>query len=326
MIQNVLIGISAGAASALLSVAGAYGPSSSIVLVIFAGLPILIAAIGWSHRAALVGIVVAGIGFAATFNLIAAAVLVATVGVPAWWLGYLALLARPDEKTGGLEWYPAGNLVFWAAILGGATVAFAIPFYGLDEATLQATLRTIIERAIRLRTDTPGDQPLSLPGVSDPTPLIDFFVIVAPFMSATAGALINIANLWLAGVIVRISGRLHRPWPDIPAMRFPPYAFAITAAVLALSFVPGIAGIFAGIFGTVTLIAYGALGLAVLHAVTRGMKNRGFVLSTFYIALFIVVGRQGWPILVLSLIGLADAALNLRARIAAWRGQPPART
>src|ERR1035438_5291786 len=40
------------------------------------------------------------------------------VGLPAWWLGYLALLARPasaiDPK---LEWYPVGKLVLWAALL-----------------------------------------------------------------------------------------------------------------------------------------------------------------------------------------------------------------
>jgi hypothetical protein len=36
--------------------------------------------------------------------------------------------------------------------------------------------------------------------------------------------------------------------------------------------------------------------------------------------------RQGWPIMMLSLIGLADAAFNLRARFTAWRGQPPAHT
>jgi len=42
------MGIGAGAASTMLLLAAAYGPSGAILLVIFAGLPILIAAIGGS--------------------------------------------------------------------------------------------------------------------------------------------------------------------------------------------------------------------------------------------------------------------------------------
>jgi hypothetical protein len=323
MVQNILIGIGAGAASALLSVASVFGPPSAVLLVIFAGLPIMIAAIGWSHRSALLAIAVAGAVMLALFNFKVAIAMMLTVGVPAWWLGYLALLAR-SEPDGRLEWYPVGGLVFWAALLGGATVALALPFYGLDQETLQKSLRTVIERAVRLRSDTGLDGPLVLPGVSDPAATIDFFVFIAPFMSAMASTMVNFLNLWLAGLVVRISGRLKRPWPDIPAMAFPRYAFAVAAIALAASFVPDIVGIFAGIFATVTLIAYGTLGLAVLHAVTRGMKNRSFILSSFYFALLLLSMRQGWPIMLLSLIGLADAAFNLRARLAALRGPPPA--
>lgn len=320
MLPHVLIGIGAGAASALLSVAGAFGPPAAILLVVFAGLPIMIAALGWSHFSALVAIVVAFLGMFAMFNFTVAIALALTVGLPAWWLGYLALLARPTAEAGVLEWYPVGGLVFWAALLGGATVAFALPFYGLDEATLQATLREVITRAVRLRSGGGIDGPLVIPGVSDPEKLVDFFAYVAPFMSAIAGAIVNFVNLWLAAQIVRISGRLRRPWPEIPAMRFPRYAFAFTVATLALSFLPDIFGIFAGVFGIVTLIAYGVLGLAVIHTVTRGTRVRGAILTTTYASLAILI----WPILIAMLIGLADSIFDFRARFAAWRGTPPA--
>jgi hypothetical protein len=138
-------------------------------------------------------------------------------------------------------------------------------------------------------------------------------------MSAMVGTIINLLNLWLAGVVTRVSGRLNRPWPDIPSMRFPAYAFAIAAVTLALSFVSGIVGIFAGIFATAILVAYAVLGLAVLHGITRGMRTRSVILTFAYAALFL----QGWPILIASLLGLADAAFDLRARLAAWRGLPP---
>ena len=82
-----------------------------------APLPILIAAMGWSHWAALIAALVASSGLAAVFGGFFFLTFLAGVALPAWWLGYLALLARPvATATGGLEWYPAGHLVFWAAL------------------------------------------------------------------------------------------------------------------------------------------------------------------------------------------------------------------
>jgi hypothetical protein len=323
MVQNLLMGIGAGAASAMLLLAAVYGPSSAIVLVIFAGLPLLIAAIGWSHRAALAGIAVMALLLGLTLqSFLATGTIVLTIGAPAWWLGYLVMLARPNA-TGGLEWYPSGNLVVWCALLAAATVALAIPFYGTDEASVQAAMRSAFERAMRLRAGTPADEQVVIPGVSDPGPFIELLVIIAPLVSAAIGTVVNLLNLWLAGVITRVSGRLNRPWPELPSMRFPPYAFAIAAVSLALSFVSGILGIFAGIVATAMLVAYAVLGLAVFHAVTRDMKNRGFILGVFYVGLFLLSARQGWPIMIVTLIGFADALFNLRARLAAWRGLPP---
>ncbi len=68
-------------------------------------------------------------------------------------------------------------------------------------------------------------------------------------------------------------------------------------------------------------MAYGMLGFAVLHAITRGMASRIFLLAGVYIAVLVL----GWPVLALCLLGLIEAVIDLRARIAATRG-PPART
>ena len=56
----------------------------------------------------------------------------ADAGIPAWWLGYLVMLARPLAAAGNgqeqqpLEWYPIGRIVMWAAILA-AMVVIAAP-------------------------------------------------------------------------------------------------------------------------------------------------------------------------------------------------------
>jgi hypothetical protein len=69
-------------------------------------------------------------------------------------------------------------------------------------------------------------------------------------------------------------------------------------------------------------MAYAILGFAVLHMITRGMGSRPFTLSGVYVAVFIF----GWPVLVLSLLGLADTALDLRGRAARRRGPPNPQT
>ena len=65
------------------------------------------------------------------------------------------------------------------------------------------------------------------------------------------------------------SRRLGRPWPDLAAMTFPRPVMAALAIAVGLSLVGGLIGIIAGVLAASLLMAYGVLGLAVLHAVTR---------------------------------------------------------
>ena len=99
--QLYLIGVSAGAAAALLFASVASGSALSVLLFYLAPLPILIAALGWSHWAALIAAVVASASLAAIFGSYFFVGFLICVGLPAWWLGYLALLARPAATPGG---------------------------------------------------------------------------------------------------------------------------------------------------------------------------------------------------------------------------------
>ena len=68
MANVLLIGLGAGAASALLFASVASGSPLSVLLFYLAPLPILIAAIGWSHWAALFAAGAAALGLAAAFG------------------------------------------------------------------------------------------------------------------------------------------------------------------------------------------------------------------------------------------------------------------
>ena len=130
MIQIVLVGFGAGAAAALLFASVVSGSLAAVFLFYLAPLPIMIAALGWSHLAGLIAAASATAVVAVLSGVFLIAVPVIAFG--AWWLGYLAMLARPATNGGGdvLEWYPVGRLVLWAAVIGTLIVAAAVPNFG----------------------------------------------------------------------------------------------------------------------------------------------------------------------------------------------------
>src|SRR5882724_2709092 len=101
MMQIVLIGLGAGAASALLFASIVSGTTLAFLLANFAQLPIMIAAIGWTHLAGLAALLIASAGLTVALGGSIAFVFFIGIGLPAWWIGYLALLARggPDAST-----------------------------------------------------------------------------------------------------------------------------------------------------------------------------------------------------------------------------------
>jgi magnesium-transporting ATPase (P-type) len=321
MMQIIFIGIAAGAASALLFASVASGSLLSIPLFYLAPLPILIAALGWSHVAALVAALVAAGCLAATLGTFFLLTFLIGVGLPAWWLGYLALLARPsaDPQAQTLEWYPVGRLVFWTAILSAAVVMLALLNIGSDAESFRTGLRAAFERVLRAQTQTPADAPIRGPGGTDAQGFVDFLVLIVPPTAAVLATLTNIIALWLAGRVVKISGRLRRPWPDLAAMTFPSFAPLLLVGAIFGSFLPDMAGVMAAILAAALLMAYGLLGLAVLHALTRHFASRGFILGAIYASIAVF----GWPMLLASGLGLVDSAIDLRGRAAKKRGAPP---
>ncbi len=312
MTQLVLIGIGAGAATALLFASVASGSLISVLLFYLAPLPILIAALGWSHWAALIAAVFASAGLATVFGSFMFAAFLFGIGLPAWWLGYLTLLGRPTGQPApnDMEWYPPGHLVVWAAILGALIVTAALINFGSGEDGFRAALRNGLERMLKFQARK-GPMP-------DINRLVDFLVLALPPAAAVLTTIVNVLNLWLAGRIVAMSGRLKRPQPDLPSMQFPSYAPLLTGAAIAASFLPGMIGTAAGVLAAAMLMAYAMLGFAVLHHITRGMNGRVFMLGGAYVSVMVL----GWPALLMMLLGLTDTALDIRGRVAGRRGPP----
>jgi len=195
-------------------------------------------------------------------------------------------------------------------------VIVAIPNFGTDAESFRAGLRAALNAILRAEISAPADGPSGMPARADR--LIEFLVSAIPLAAAVLATITNLFNLWLAARIVKFSGRLTRPWPELADLRFPPLLTAALAFAVALSFVDGLLGIVAGIASAALLLAYGVLGFAVLHAITRGLQVRPFLLGLAYAAVLLI----GWPMLALCLLGLIDAAFDLRGRVARKRGPP----
>ena len=335
MIQIVLVGLGAGAAAALLFASMVSGLPAAMLLLLLAPLPILIVSLGWSHWAGVIAAATAG-GCLAMVDPEVGAAFLFGVGFPAWWLGYLTLLARPaaagsvsapagpgsalaDPRSvlADPEWYPVGRLVLWAAGISAVLVGATLLALGTDLTTLQNTLRPLLDTRL---DDVIADQ---LDDPAEAARLVDIMLMFLPGAVAASLALVTVLNLWLAGRIVKISQRLSRPWPRISDMRFPAFAPAVLGAAVAGSFLPDLIGLSFSAVAASLMIAHVLLGLAVIHAVTVGLNARGFILGSVYAAIVLFSWPIRWPLLFIGLLGITDALFDLRALIARRR-QPPA--
>lgn len=328
MTQYLGIGIGAGLVSALLFGVLLKGTLLAFVLNLVSPLPILIVGLGWSHRAALAAAVTGSLALALAVSPSLGLGFAAYLALPAWWLAYLTLLGRqtPDGST---EWYPTGRLLGWVGgTAGAAVVAIALLSSSSYEA-YQTQMRQLAGNLVRVqmreapapapRTEQGSDQGAEMPTEpADPkakaqaelhAELAEAMARLLPGIAATGLALLLVFYLWASARIVRLSGRLLRPWPDIPSTAMPRGILGLLALAVVLSLTPG----YPGVFGTALVGALCAVfalqGLAAFHDRSRGRPGRGALLFGLYLILFVT---QGIALVALTLFGLADTALDRR--------------
>lgn len=336
MAQHIGIGIGAGLVSALLFGVLLKATPLAILLYLVAPLPILIVGLGWSHKAALwaaaAGSLALGVAIAPFMGLAFGAY----IALPAWWLAYLTLLGR--ETPRGLEWYPTGRLLGWiAATAALAFIAIAVlssPNHAAFDRQLRSLAQTLVQArmpaprttgeasradASPAETDRPGPDAGRDTGDGGQTEddqadvtrseMADALARVVPAFAANGLALLLTFYLWASARIVRISGRLPRPWPDLPSTTMPRTTLATLGAALLMCFVPGYVGVFGVALVGALSAAFALQGLAAFHDRSRGRPGRTLMLFGLYLILFVT---QGIALVALTLFGLADTALDRR--------------
>ena len=306
VLMNAFVAVASGAGGAILFFLAARGTWAGMVLSYFAPLPLMVATLGFGFAAGgagvLAGALVAGLFGAPIVGLVVGGGLL----LPAYLLSITALRAPgappADSRATSIVMVA---MVFAAALSGTILVSLVMAHSGVAGArnaitsALLPVLRTIIQDS-------------QFTGSITSEELARLIINVAPAVIAGSMFFMLVANIYLAGRVALISGRLNRPWPLIAdTLALPASAAALLALSCGLVFVGGTVGIVSSIFVSVLVCGFSLQGLAVIHTVTRGMSVRGGLLFALYALIACV---PPWPLLALALVGFIDAAFNLRQR------------
>jgi hypothetical protein len=311
MIAIISIALAAGLASALMFASITSGEAISLLLINLAPLPLMVVGLVWGPLGAAVGGTAATVAIASLFGLSYCGVFAVVNVLPAWWLAHLVLLARPREDTAAagpddvLEWYPVGRILLWIVVLATIITTTTLLMMGSDAASIHNTIRK------------GWDDLFESSGLALNDSTLDALVVIAPIGAEMAVVAMLTLNLWLAAKIAATSGRLHRPWPDLKSMALPGVTVAALVAAAACCFSGGLPSILAQVVTAGLSIAYAMAGFAVLHTLTLAMKSRALWLGCAYA----VVAGFAWALIVVALLGIADAIFGLRERY--LRARPP---
>ena len=313
-LSKLLIATAAGAASALLFAGLVLQSGSAVTLALAAPIPIFIASLGWGSVAGALAAIVSAVLVAALSGIVSGGVLLfVSMTLPAAIVGHLAGLARPaadpapsaniangPEASPLLIWYPLERILFAIALMTAVACVGLGWYLGYDVAAMKPEIVDALQQS--------GDaQQLSAVEIDTVATLL---LSLIPLVQPAVLALTLNVGLYLAAWITRISNRLPRPKDDIPtALHLPPLALLIFAAGLAASFLSGpaehVALVVCGAFG----MAFTFVGIARLHARTRGRSNRGLLLFASYAAIIFL----SFPLFVFTCLGVYDTVKRMRA-------------
>lgn len=301
MNSPVLVGIGLGLASALLFASTASGSAFGLLLSYVAPLPVMIAALGWTHLAGLLAFAVAGAALSIALPSTVAIAYAVGIGLPAWSLAWAAGLTRPDPQTGAPLHVAPGILLGMMPAVASAVVMVGAISLARSYEQYTSIVGSAIEMMLRLQTRTPEGQPIQLPGVADPAEIVQMVANLLPFVAGASFTMLFALNLWGAGKAVHVSGRLPRPWEPMWSLMLPVGVIGLAGFGLLLSLVGGFPGLYGQALTGGVVAALVFQGLASLHRITLGKPARPIALGMTYSALLIA---QVWVAPVLAIYGL----------------------
>ena len=317
MTKTLFIAVGAGLASALLFVVPMQGSAMAMFMTFLAGLPLMIAGLGFGHLASLIAGVTGALSIGIFLDPLFSLSFAFSLAMPSYWLCRLGSLCREDE-VGQIHWYPVPKLLVWivysSIITTGLVMMVLImragsysSFVSDSSARLAPALETVWDQA-------------RLPGSLNTEDLARLIIMALPVVMSGWTVITLGINLWLAGRIVQISQLLQRPWEDLPEA----LALPSNMSGLALLFLLGLLNdgpirILSSSALAAILTAYALVGMGIIHAVTRSMSGRSTLLTLLYL---IVIMLMPWPLILPAALGMIDSFYPLRRRKAALATTP----
>ena len=323
MVRHTGLAVGAGVASAMLFIVSASASLAAMTLAYLTPLPIIIAALGFGHVSGVVAAIVGSVSVGLLLGPLPGCVFLVIMGLPAWWLAYLTLLARSQTQQrravaagpvisadqtganatgGGPEWYPIPSVVTWIALLAAAAVLLV----GLLLMTRFGGFAPTVSSLAGRLSIALGDRD-AIGGFS-----MTELVLTVPVVMAASIVLMLSFNLWLGGRVVLMSQRLPRPWPTLADnLRLPKAAVAVLGGLLLLALMPDPFGLAARVVAAALGMTFVFEGLATAHVLTRGLMARRLILASIYAA---VVLLMPYPLIALALIGCIDSIFALRGK------------
>jgi Predicted membrane protein (DUF2232) len=278
----------------------ASGTPGSLILVYLSQLPLFVGGLwGGVTTAALAGLT-ASLMLLAASNIIAVIVFAALNVVPVILLVRQALLARTGAD-GTIEWYPPGLLAAWLTGLGlmGIIVTLLV-FGGPDD--IQVIVRNILSPALDRLFDE---------GVPGREELAGHLAMIMPGVVIASWMVMTLTNGTLAQGLLTRFGASWRPSPALAALELPawfPVLLLLAATATALGGVMRFLGVNAII---ILSVPFCLAGLAVLHTIAYRFSRPAVPL----VGVYILAGLFGWPLVLVSVLGLLDTSFGLRRHI-----------
>jgi hypothetical protein len=314
MLHRFIVAIGAGCAAALLFVVGAQSSALAMTLACVAPLPIMIATLGWGVDA---GAIAAAISVGALALLAALApvaeplsdllLFAVSVSAPAWGLAAFAVTPvaryfsaqRPESPV-----HPSvGAIVSLASVIGILASAAVL--------TTREGASQVAAAIAALTAEGYEGAPDGLSARAFAETLVRF----VPLAIAASSLLMLCVNLYAAARSTQLSHSLPRPFPDVPTSLILPWPLGVgfLACVAAAYALPAPAAQYFSIGAGGLGGALALQGLAVAHALSRGLKMRPLMLVALYAC---CVLRAKYTLPVLAGLGLIDGFLKLRSRAA----------
>ncbi|BCP52913.1 hypothetical protein K32_15300 [Kaistia sp. 32K] len=303
--RNILIGLGAGMASALLFAGLISGTALAFPLFILSPLPIAIAGLGFGTMSGAAAAVLASALIGFTIGPIAGGLYFILFAAPVAWVAHLIGLSRPDETGDGRQWFPLDSVLFRAAIVVAVAVVVSGIVLSYDpEALISQTMTVLKGWLAESASDgmTPTDAEIE--------PLIRFNIALMPFTSASLTLGILVLSTWLGARIARMSGLLQREWTPLWTVVLPQQAAFLFGAAFVASMIPGVPGQIAAAVAGAIGFAFALTGFGLLHAMLLGKAARPLLLFLVYAVSFVFL----LPLGIMAVVGLVDTALQFRAR------------